>query len=137
MRDRRQFTDGFKASAVRQVLDDGKTIAQAARDLDLVASVLLTGQVPEVLEAVELVPVGQQDGLRTVALRGQVSIDPSREDFFRRLVEERQVARRRPDLPRLRRDRSQRRHPGRAWVRPVHRRGRRQAVVPQPHPPRS
>ena len=31
----RQFTDEFKASAARLVLDQGKSIAAAARDLDL------------------------------------------------------------------------------------------------------
>lgn len=37
---RRQFTDEFKAGAVRLVLDEGKTIADVARDLDLTASAL-------------------------------------------------------------------------------------------------
>jgi transposase len=37
-RQRRSFTDEFKAGAVRLVLDEGKTIAQVARDLDLTAS---------------------------------------------------------------------------------------------------
>lgn len=40
VRARRQFTDEFKAGAVRLVLDEGKTIAQVARDLDLTASAL-------------------------------------------------------------------------------------------------
>jgi transposase len=39
-RARRQFTDEFKAGAVRLVLDEGKTKAQVARDLDLPPSVL-------------------------------------------------------------------------------------------------
>src|SRR3954465_13859987 len=39
-RQRRSFTDEFKASAVRLVLDEGKTITQVARDLDLTASAL-------------------------------------------------------------------------------------------------
>jgi transposase len=39
-RARRQFTPEFKAGAVRLVLDEGKTIAQVARDLDLTASSL-------------------------------------------------------------------------------------------------
>jgi transposase-like protein len=30
---RRRFTDEFKAGAVRLVLDEGKTVAQVARDL--------------------------------------------------------------------------------------------------------
>ena len=39
-RPRRSFTDEFRAGAVRLVLDEGKTIAQVARDLDLGSSVL-------------------------------------------------------------------------------------------------
>jgi transposase len=39
-RPRRSFTDEFKAGAVRLVLDEGKTAAQVARDLDLTASSL-------------------------------------------------------------------------------------------------
>jgi transposase len=37
---RRQFTDEFKASAVRLVLDEGKTVSAAARDLDLTETAL-------------------------------------------------------------------------------------------------
>ena len=37
-RARRAFTDEFKAGAVRLVLDEGKTVAEVARDLDLTAS---------------------------------------------------------------------------------------------------
>ena len=37
---RRKFTDEFKAGAVRLVLEEGKSIAQVARDLDLIASAL-------------------------------------------------------------------------------------------------
>jgi transposase-like protein len=36
----RQFTDEFKASAVRLVLDEGKRVAAAARDLDLTETAL-------------------------------------------------------------------------------------------------
>jgi transposase len=37
-RGRRSFSDEFKAGAVRLVLDEGKTISQVARDLDLLRS---------------------------------------------------------------------------------------------------
>ncbi len=37
---RRQFTDEFKSGAVRLVLDEGKTVAEVARDLDLTPSAL-------------------------------------------------------------------------------------------------
>jgi transposase len=39
-RARPQFTDEFKASAVRLVLDEGKTVSAAARDLDLTETAL-------------------------------------------------------------------------------------------------
>ncbi len=39
-RPRRSFTEEFKAGAVRLVLDQGKSVAAAARDLDLTASAL-------------------------------------------------------------------------------------------------
>src|SRR4249920_3824309 len=39
-RARRQFTDEFKAGAVRLVLDEGKTVGAVARELDLTASAL-------------------------------------------------------------------------------------------------
>lgn len=39
-RPRRSFTEEFKANAVRLVLDQGKSVSAAARDLDLTASAL-------------------------------------------------------------------------------------------------
>jgi len=39
-RTRRSFTDDYKAGAVRLVLDEGKTVAGAARDLGLTESSL-------------------------------------------------------------------------------------------------
>jgi transposase len=39
-RSRRNFTDEFKANAVRLVLDEGKSVGAAARDLDLTESSL-------------------------------------------------------------------------------------------------
>ncbi len=37
---RRQFSEEFKAGAVRLVLDDGKSVGAVARELDLTASAL-------------------------------------------------------------------------------------------------
>jgi len=37
---RRSFTDEFKAGAVRLVMDEGKSVGQAARELDLTESAL-------------------------------------------------------------------------------------------------
>jgi transposase len=42
MRPRRSFTTEFKEGAIGLVLKEGKTVAQAARDLDIAQSVLRT-----------------------------------------------------------------------------------------------
>jgi len=39
-RPRRHFTDEYKAGAVRLVIDEGKTVAAVARDLDLTETAL-------------------------------------------------------------------------------------------------
>ncbi len=39
-RQRRSYTDEYRAGAVRLVLEEGKTIPQVARDLDLTQSAL-------------------------------------------------------------------------------------------------
>jgi hypothetical protein len=54
---------------------------------DLIASVLLGGHLPKVLEAFRIVPHGKQSGLQPVELRGAISVDPKREDFFTRAIE--------------------------------------------------
>jgi transposase len=41
-RPRRTFSDDFKAGAVRLVLEEGKSVGQVARDLDLTDSALRT-----------------------------------------------------------------------------------------------
>ena len=57
---------------------------------DLIASVLLGGQTPNVQEAFRIVPHRKQRGLRTITLRGAISVDPRKEDFFTRVVEYRE-----------------------------------------------
>ena len=54
---------------------------------DLIASVLLNGRIPNIQEAVRLLPQGKQPGLRPVKLRGAISVDPRQEDFFTRVIE--------------------------------------------------
>jgi len=54
---------------------------------DCVASTLLTGKPPMVLQALCLVPEGVQPGLNPVSLRGAVRVDPTDGDFFRTVIE--------------------------------------------------
>ena len=55
---------------------------------DIVGSTLLTGKPPKLLRAIRVEPVGVQKGMKTVVL-GTGSIDPYRNDLFRKVVEER------------------------------------------------
>jgi hypothetical protein len=66
---------------------------------DAVAATLLTGKAPRVLQAVRFVPQGTAAGLRPVALRGAIHVDPATQDFFRHAIEERQRLKRRTDVP--------------------------------------
>ena len=53
---------------------------------DLV-SAILNGHNPKVLKAFRIVPRGKQRGLKPVKLRGEILIDPRKEDFFTRVIE--------------------------------------------------
>jgi hypothetical protein len=55
---------------------------------DVVASVILTGNVPKIVDAFRLKAVGKTHGLNPVSLRGNIQVDPRREDFFRVVIEE-------------------------------------------------
>ena len=55
---------------------------------DVVASMLLSGKPPRILRAIRFEPVGVQKGMKGIKL-GKGSINPAREDFFRKVIEER------------------------------------------------
>ena len=74
---------------------------------DLVASVLLTGKQPRIVEAFKIEPVGTMEGLKPVVFRGQVPIDPRSQDFFKTVIEERNRLAARTDLGESERDRLQ------------------------------
>ncbi len=56
---------------------------------DVVASVLLTGRVPEIVDAFLIEACGTLACLRSTRLRGIIDVDPKYADFFRVVVEER------------------------------------------------
>lgn len=56
---------------------------------DLIASALLTGKPPKVVKALQMVPYGRQSGLRPTNLRGMVEINPTTNDFYRKVIEQR------------------------------------------------
>ena len=79
---------------------------------DLAASVLLSGMVPQIEEAFAIVPkrgksgrIVRCRGLRPVKLLDAVAIDPRRENFFTRVIEARQLAKKDKELSDAERDR--------------------------------
>jgi hypothetical protein len=57
---------------------------------DLAASTLLAGRPPKILEAFRLVPQGVQTGIVGTTI-GKRSVDPTNDDFFRAVIEERKT----------------------------------------------
>jgi hypothetical protein len=58
---------------------------------DVIASVLLSGKVPHIEKAIRMVPHVKQRGLQPTKLRGMVTINPKTDDFFRHVIEQRQL----------------------------------------------
>ena len=58
---------------------------------DVIASVLLTGRVPKIVDAFRIVPEGVLGDLRPVKLLGSVPVDPRSGDFFRTIIEQRKI----------------------------------------------
>jgi len=56
---------------------------------DVVASVLMTGRIPQIVDAFWIEASGTLPGLAPTKLRGEVAIDPRTEDFYKVIVEER------------------------------------------------
>jgi hypothetical protein len=65
---------------------------------DVIAAKLLTGKTPTITEAIRLEAIGQQEGLRRIRIAGEIEINPSRQDFFASLIEQRRQVRQRDDL---------------------------------------
>jgi len=68
---------------------------------DIVASILATGRVPEIVDAFLIEPCGVLFELAPTKLRGVVDIDPEHDDFFKVIVEERLRLSSRTDLPEI------------------------------------
>jgi hypothetical protein len=56
---------------------------------DLVASKLLSGNTPRIIKAIRMQVSGEQKKIRSTTLAGTIAIDPRKDDFFVRVVEER------------------------------------------------
>ena len=72
---------------------------------DVVASVILTGRVPQIVDAFILEANGTLPALRTTKLRGSIEVDPTKQDFFKVAIEERKRLSLRTDISDAERER--------------------------------
>jgi len=72
---------------------------------DVVASVILTGRIPKIVDAFRIKPHGKVPNLRPIKLRWAIPVDPASEDFFKVVIEQRKLLDSRSDLSRSEKDR--------------------------------
>ena len=58
---------------------------------DVVASVLLTGKIPQIVDAFKLVPRGKLADLRSIRFGGEVGVNPQTQDLFRTKLSRREI----------------------------------------------
>jgi hypothetical protein len=56
---------------------------------DLIASKILTGKAPRIIRAIQMVSGNPQKGLKPTNLGGMVEIDPAKDDFYKKVIEQR------------------------------------------------
>jgi hypothetical protein len=72
---------------------------------DIIASVVLTGKVPRIIDAFRIEAVGISRSLKETRLRGAIDADPRSVDFFKLVIEERKRLASDTTLPKEERDR--------------------------------
>jgi hypothetical protein len=68
---------------------------------DVVVSILATGRVPQIVDAFRIEAHGTLSGLQPTKLRGQIEVDPRRQDFFKVVIEERKRLGSTSELPQI------------------------------------
>jgi hypothetical protein len=73
---------------------------------DVVASVLLNkGPIPKIVDAFRIKARGKLRGLKSTKLRGQISVDPREQDFFKVVIEQRKSLPKRNDISDIEKER--------------------------------
>jgi hypothetical protein len=65
---------------------------------DIIASVILNGRIPEIIDSFRIEPHGTLEDLKSTKLRGAIEIDPKDQDFFKVAIEERKRLSSRTDI---------------------------------------
>jgi len=54
---------------------------------DIISTMILTSKTPEIIRAIRIIPGKPQEGLREIKLRGEIPINPAKDNFFKRVIE--------------------------------------------------
>jgi hypothetical protein len=65
---------------------------------DILASKLITGKTPEILQGIGFSPNGKQEKMRPVMLANKIPVNPFKDDFFKLLIEERERFKKHEDV---------------------------------------
>jgi len=65
---------------------------------DVMASVIVTGRIPEIVDAFRIEPLGKLCPMERIKLRSTIEVDPAEEDFFKVVIEQRKGLGSRHDL---------------------------------------
>src|SRR5208283_2669354 len=66
---------------------------------DVAASVLLTGKLPKIIDAYRIESLDLLDDLEPIKLRSTIDVDPKNQDFFKIVIEQRQLCAENNDIP--------------------------------------
>ncbi len=58
---------------------------------DVIACFILTGRIPEIIRSLKFKPMGKQAHLQKIMFRGEVEIDPKKDDPYKIMIEKRQT----------------------------------------------
>ena len=72
---------------------------------DIIASQLITGRAPRIVDAFRLDAVGKLEELKPISLRSAISVDPAKQDFFKVVIEQRKLLGSRTDLAPIEKER--------------------------------
>jgi len=61
---------------------------------DVISARMLSGKTPEILKAYRIIPQGKQEGLQCIKLRGEIDVDPAKDNFFKKVIEKRKEVKR-------------------------------------------
>lgn len=82
---RAEYTEGSGSQIGLNYLTTNKPMWYTLADV--LAAKMLTGKLPEIIQAIRIIPGKPQMDLKEIKLRGEIPINPAKDNFFKRVIE--------------------------------------------------